>query len=148
MTWLPHKDIVKNGLLYLRRHYLSPRTWGWRLFLHLINKADDDRDPHDHPWGFWTLIIRGGYIEHVYKGGKLVSVRKLTAGNLVYRDPEHTHQVAELLGPTWTLVLAGPASRVWGFWLKDDTFVPWYEYLRRADGSVPEQLPEDRVVRL
>ena len=62
-----YRDIEKKGMgLYLRRFYLTPRTrpswwpdsWKWyRFFLHHIVRSDDDRDPHDHPWDFTSLIL-------------------------------------------------------------------------------------------
>lgn len=142
---LRHKNIQKNGLLYLRRHYLTPRRWFRRLFLHLIKRPDDDREPHDHPWAFWTLVLKGGYIENIFIKGQYSHSRKLVAGDIVFRPAEHVHKVAVVFEDTWTLVLAGPSKRVWGFWQEDNTFVPWNEYLKREDGAVPEQLPEDII---
>lgn len=34
---------------------------GWRLVLHRFPPYSDDRDPHDHPCRFWTLVLAGGY---------------------------------------------------------------------------------------
>jgi len=76
-------DIVKDGSLYLRRWYLTPRFhWpSWlldrlpakpafalqsRYFLHWILRSDDDRDPHDHPWSFCSRILDGEYLERVW----------------------------------------------------------------------------------
>jgi hypothetical protein len=151
---LPHKDIVKDGSLYLRRHYLTPRTWRYRVFLHLINREDNDRDPHSHPWKFWTLILWGGYFEVIFntldqiRGRQNPVVRFLGPFSFLFRPAEHIHMVYKLVKPTWTLVIAGPSKRVWGFYPVTGEFVPWYDYLRREDGTVPDQLPEDRVSSL
>jgi hypothetical protein len=76
-------DISKDGELYLRRFYLTPRLhlpeWllselpsSWasalrkRIFLHWIVKSDDDRDPHDHPWAFVSHVLDGFGIEKVW----------------------------------------------------------------------------------
>jgi len=144
--WLPHKDIVKNGVLYLRRHYLSPRKWRLpRWFLHLIKRPDVDRHPHDHPWGFLTLVLKGGYTEEVYHQGKFLYRREVRAGNLLWRPAEHTHKITHLHVPeVWTLVVAAPARRTWGFWTEEGEFVPWMKY-REAEDGVSEVWPEDEV---
>lgn len=80
-------DIEKEGDLYLRRWYLTPRfhppqrLLDWlvqrghlklwfllrsRYFLHWIVRSDDDRDPHDHPWPFQSRILDGEYHERVW----------------------------------------------------------------------------------
>ena len=67
----PVKDIVKspNGqtLLYLRRFIIKkPTQKKSGIFLHKIYRSDDDRDPHDHPFGFTSLILSGGYVDEHY----------------------------------------------------------------------------------
>lgn len=67
----PVKDIVKspNGqtLLYLRRFIIKkPTEKKSGIFLHKIYRSDDDRDPHDHPFGFTSLILSGGYVDEHY----------------------------------------------------------------------------------
>src|SRR6266404_3883909 len=71
---LPYRDISKviDGVetLYLRRFFLWRRGGdsnvggdGGGLFLHVIHRNDDDRDPHTHPWNFTSLILKGGYLD-------------------------------------------------------------------------------------
>lgn len=64
-----HFDIVKtvDGVqtLYLRRYYLLETRWG-NIFLHNICRSDDDPDPHDHPWNFLTVLLRGSYIDEAH----------------------------------------------------------------------------------
>jgi hypothetical protein len=143
-----HKDIVKSGELYLRRYYITPRKWPYKVMLHYIRKPDNDRDPHDHPWSFLTLILWGGYLELVFKTedqlrGKVPMISRLLRVGFVWRRAEHIHQIHSLLKPTWTLVFAGRGRRVWGFWNSFAEFIPWTSYLRREDGAIPESLPED-----
>ena len=40
------------------------RFWFGRLRLHIFHRGDDDQDPHDHPWGFWTFPLHS-YVEEV-----------------------------------------------------------------------------------
>ena len=68
---LPYRDITKivdgKEALYLRRFFLKRGKKGSTtgdeggIFLHVIHRQDDDRDPHDHPWDFTSVILKGGY---------------------------------------------------------------------------------------
>ncbi len=54
---------------YLHRYYLFIKDrvkFPINLTLHLIVKSDSPIF-HDHPWAFGTLILKGGYWEHVPK---------------------------------------------------------------------------------
>lgn len=78
MNWLErllarlfeHFDIVKNidgvDSVYLRRFYLF-KSKRFNVFLHHIMRSDDDPDPHDHPWQFWALILKGGYVNEGWR---------------------------------------------------------------------------------
>lgn len=171
-AWLynawPHFDITKevpctekDGIsdtittLYLRRFFL----WEWRKvcsgFVHNILRPDEDRDPHDHPRSFVTIVLRGGYTDErwlpEYRAsetfGTVRAVYKLNepwgpgqmeqcepdvlrAGSIRFRPAEHIHRVREVLPNTWTLTLWGPYRREWGFWKKESAqWVQWREYL-------------------
>lgn len=41
----------------------QPRPW-LALRLHHIRSSDHGGVFHDHPWSFFSLILRGGYFEH------------------------------------------------------------------------------------
>ncbi|MBX5015901.1 hypothetical protein [Rhizobium lentis] len=45
--------------------YLT-RGWIGRLRLHIFHRGDNDPDPHDHPWDFWTFPLTS-YVEEVAK---------------------------------------------------------------------------------
>lgn len=80
--------------------------------LHHWLKPDDDRAFHDHPWWFLTLVLRGGYTDHSPDGEQPVN-----AGSIHCRPALHRHTVVPYPGGAWTLILTGPKSRAWGFWL-------------------------------
>lgn len=40
------------------------RYWFGRLRLHIFHRGDNDPDPHDHPWNFWTFPLTS-YVEEV-----------------------------------------------------------------------------------
>lgn len=51
---------------YLERYYLFLKDRGekfpFNIFLHKFLKSDPD-DVHDHPWSYFTIILKGGYYE-------------------------------------------------------------------------------------
>jgi len=52
---------------YLIRHYMllqDRENFPFNVFLHKFMKGDEE-DIHDHPWGFFHLILSGGYYEHI-----------------------------------------------------------------------------------
>ena len=51
-----------EGEDYLTRLTLL-KTPLFSVRLHWIHRADYARDAHDHPWWFWSLVLRGGYVE-------------------------------------------------------------------------------------
>lgn len=61
----PHSDIGDGrGSTFFRRYDLFKCRWG-AAYLHVFFRSDHDRCLHDHPWPFWTFILRGGYWEIV-----------------------------------------------------------------------------------
>jgi hypothetical protein len=132
MTFLwPHLDILgPEGDLYLRRFFMTPKTkWYRPRFLHLINRSDEGREPHDHPGRFGTRILRKEYRENVYYprdpnravNGLVVQVRTVRAGDKLDNPIGHTHMVTLTDGPTWTWVVAWNRGKPWGFWLLHPT---------------------------
>ena len=117
-----------EGEPYLVR-FTVLKLFGWRLKLHVFVRGDEDRCLHDHPWGFWTLILFGGYHEETREG-----VKWRRPGSLLYRPAEWSHRV--ILGdtPACTLVLMGPRRRSWGF-LTRNGWVHWRDYLVPGRGG-------------
>ncbi len=118
---------------YMRRWIL--RLPWFNLRLHNILKSDEGRDLHDHPFSFWSFILRGGYIEHRpgcylndYDG--TCDCEIFTAPALVRRKATDFHRL-ELLGgaPAWTFVIASNYFRPWGFLVRG-AWVPFEEYGR------------------
>lgn len=64
-----HIDIEEGGKVYLRRWFIYPRYPQMkklepRIYLHKFHNGDNLRDPHNHPWRFTSIILKGGYWEH------------------------------------------------------------------------------------
>lgn len=140
-----YRDIVKFELgkdaLYLRRWFLP-----FHFFIHNIRRSDSDRHLHDHPWDFTSLCLRGGYIEMIGTGDdrRTLAKRWFSPFQIVRNKAEHTHIVKLFhdafaripYTSTWTLVKAGKARRVWGFWV-DGEWVDWRTYL-----GLPKDTPD------
>lgn len=165
---LAHYDIARDDALglYLRRFYLTPRSWKRKIFLHHIVRSDTDASAHDHQWRFWSFILAGRYVEHVYSpnepclmcGGMTCGddnryhLRLATPGTLLRNKATHSHWV-EIEKPVWSLVFIGKKTRTWGFWVYDkttgvDTWVQWDRYLgvEGQDGFDPNDTPAEKAV--
>ena len=125
---------------YMHR-WIARCPWG-TLRLHHVLTSDEGRDFHDHPFDFASLILRGGYLEHVpgcgcipvLPEGKHVThaaspCRVYRPGTIVRRKAEDFHRLELLDGPALTVVLAGPYRRAWGFKTAAG-WVPYEEYHR------------------
>lgn len=128
-------DIIKPDGTYLRRWFIATTRWGC-IYLHKIMRSDMDQDPHDHPWNFTSIILKGGYREHTYiwwtdQNTRLgVISHDVKPLNVIRHRAEDIHQV-KLYGnedPAWTLVFRGTYRRHWNF-IQEDGPVFWRKYL-------------------
>ena len=121
-----------DGDPYLLRVYLTPDADWWRnrlpgVYLHRFYRSDADRELHNHPWRWaLALILRGGYTEEYQQqllwagkplGQPWIEKRVMRPGSLNVITHETFHRV-ELLHPdrgAWSLFVAGPRFRDWGF---------------------------------
>lgn len=104
---------IERSSVYLRRWSLA-LPFGWSVKLHHILRPDSDRCQHDHPWGFWTLILWGGYFEEV---GAEQKINHLRPWRIAWRPPSFRHRILSLpRGHAWTLVLTRRRVREWGFY--------------------------------
>lgn len=146
--------------LYLRRWNLTPRRLPYQLLLHTFYRGDEDPDPHDHPWDFWTLPLgRRGYYEEVMDNRGRIAVGWVPPRRWTHRRRSHRHRV---LGPDYTytsslqkvgqadkfpfstLIIRRQPSRQdgpWGFWVRLDD--PVTQLCGRHLGTNPRQ--GDRV---
>lgn len=108
---------------YMHRWIL--RTPWFTVRIHHILSSDHDRDFHDHPFSFMSLILRGGYGEHRPTGAFQI----YKAGSVVYRRAEDFHRLTLIDDSAWTLVVTGPYRRPWGF-LVDTTWIGERDYFR------------------
>ena len=117
--------------IYIDRFILL-KTPLFTIMLHQIFRPDGQRDLHDHPWNFFSIILRGSYVEDTGSG-----IRECRWFNFKRKTDRHSIRKVRR-APTWTLVFTGRRTRVWGFWVKLPlqegqervafAFVPYYNY--------------------
>lgn len=122
---LQHAD----GSLYMERFWLrspSNRRDRWAVRVHHIVTEDLDRELHDHPWDFVSVILRGGYVEArpfgtepdfgAPDGGERVQLIERKAGSIAFRRATDRHRIVFVLPDTWTLFITSPKRQWWGFY--------------------------------
>lgn len=131
--WRHLKLTTGEGKTYLDRRGFQTR-W-FNLYLHHIDAPDPGRALHNHPWVFWSFVLRGGYREEVRKHPRgadglyhaetrLRSWRRWTLHTMRLTD---WHRIVKVEPDTWTLILTGRYKQKWGF-LTPDGFVPHEQY--------------------
>lgn len=81
--------------------------------------------PHDHPWWFISIILRGGYTEEVctpdnfrMAGNVWIPEKYCSIRFFNFKNNTDLHRITSFRYPregAWTLVLTGPIRREWGF---------------------------------
>lgn len=147
-SWIDIPSKKTPGEVYLRRLRILQTPW-FAFYLHFINEADFDRDAHDHPWTFWSWVLRGGYVEKISRkfvvppeGREVVlpftqAWKRWSVHKMRVTD---AHQITEVWPGTMTFVVTGRRRRNWGFWTPDG-FVVWTRYLKTqfaAEDLAPE----------
>lgn len=154
---------------YLLRWYITPwsgwfrdipesqfTAWHkfWRslpnIYLHKFLRDDDDRALHDHPWPSLSIILKGGYIEHLPEDRK----RYCRRWAVIPRSATHRHRIELYKGcwifpekglpvqqevmPAWTIFITWRKIREWGFWCPSTTgfrFVHWEKFTAPEDSG-------------
>lgn len=115
---------------YLRRWWVIPRNAFANVYLHEVNKSDDDRAMHDHPWANSSYILFGGYIEHTPEGS---FIRR--EGDFVERPAHALHRLEINPGESCiSLFCTGPKVREWGFQCLKG-WVHWRDFTSPTDSS-------------
>lgn len=113
---------------YLRRWWVIPRNPFANIYLHWINRSDDDRALHDHSWDNVSVLLSGGYREHTPDG-----TFDRSAGDVVQRKATDLHRLELVDGqPALSLFITGPKVREWGFDCPNG-WVPWQQFTGFAE---------------
>lgn len=114
---------------YMLRWWKIKRNAFFNCYYHIVRRSDDDKALHDHPWWNFSIVLAGGYFEHVInEGGVNVktfypagSVRFRRSGSFAHRLEleRYSERAAKWLAgqekPVHTIFIAGPTLRRWGF---------------------------------
>lgn len=132
--------------MMLRWEFLDLKVM--KAMVHYFPAEVSDRDPHDHPRSFVTLVLRGNYRDESWETGDETHTasgiplppphgERLSAGAVKYRSAKHMHIVETDRVGCWTLVIMGPLVREWGFRRLDTGgWWPWGKYIQRFGGVV------------
>lgn len=142
---IPAKD--GSGDTYLFRYRIIKTPFGG-IYLHHILMADTDRDPHDHPFRFWSFVLSGGYSEEIFEDLSYDLGDGVLCAERIYRrrwlrhswhrmDTNAAHMITRVLPKTKTLVFVGPRVREWGFWTQT-AWVHWVPYVKQYYAPLPD----------
>lgn len=128
-----------DGSDYMGRWWLMPRflltkdengnpyPYRWLpiiIRLHHIRSPDWDRDLHDHPSTYRTILLRGAYVERDINGVSWLRQQ----GETVLAPASKFHNIEQISeGGVWTIFIMRKKTNNWGF-LVDGNKVPWREY--------------------
>jgi hypothetical protein len=107
--------------------------------IHHIAREDLDRDLHDHPFDFRSIVLRGWYVEQDIYGVK----RLVNAGDTYVSRAERFHRIDSVSpGGVWTLFILGTRRNGWGF-LVGGRKVAWREYLNAPESAYRDPYPQE-----
>jgi len=126
------KEIIsKEGNVHFRRWRILQTPW-FAIYVHNILRSVEDKDPHDHPWWFMSLILWGGYVEDRVDENGRKSRHYRFAGRMFSCKTTEFHKI-RLMRPTWTLVLTGPRTHeLWGY-MTEDGWIDHVTYRERKN---------------
>lgn len=121
-AFMKRRLIGSGDDVYLDRTYIV-QTPLFGIMFHRIFRPDNQRDLHDHPFNFLSIVLLGSYYEDTVDGP-----RHRRWFN--WKRAEDRHSIREVSRrPVWTLVFTGRRRRTWGFWVDGGTrWVKWSEY--------------------
>jgi hypothetical protein len=130
-------DLDDPTQVYLKRWRIIQTPY-FGIYLHKILLPDGDRNPHNHPWDFWSFILKGQYTEE-FKIARGTHERPNTwrRGSFHKMWIHNFHRITLLEVPTWTLVFTGKRVQDWGF-LDGLEFIPHAQYIK-------DHYPDGRV---
>jgi hypothetical protein len=118
-----------NYTVYMTRWVLG------RLRFHVIHRDDQDPDPHDHPWDFWTFPLTTYYEEWYQMDPPVMTINEVKRFKLHFRPAEYLHRVIgrpngkKIVSIVWT----SKKKQDWAFVnFKTNARIPWKEYVWRT----------------
>ena len=134
VVWMRMTIPCKNGLEYLTRLRIVQTPY-FGIFLHDIHEDDSDRCCHNHPWTFFSFVVRGWYSERLYPNpvvdpqNYVVKVHRRFSLHRMDRESAHRLTYAET--GLKTLIFVGPRRATWALF-DAGRFVEWQAYEREV----------------
>lgn len=146
---------------YMDRWYIIPPEWNlpWCVRLHHIRRHDLARSPHNHPYAFHSIVLRGFYVEE-----QILGVPPMAEGcewiafpvREVYHFPfkwhkiarQRYHRITEMsAGCVWTVIVhpRKPKEYEWGYLGEDGKHIPHAEYNRPPGYELAKDKLQPRV---
>lgn len=137
--WFMCKEIrSKTGILHFQRYRIIQTPW-FGIFIHYIERSDEDKDPHNHPWNFLSIILKDSYTEELYDRTltdyvkvrwrrHVVKIKRFGFLSFLYRNFAYDFHKITVHSPVWSLVFTGPrVNPKWGY-LTDSEFIDFKTY--------------------
>jgi hypothetical protein len=126
-----------DGEVYLERWGLELGRKGrfGGVFVHHMNAPDPGADLHDHPWWFFSIILKGSYDEQraLTRTPHKTECRLRKRFSIGSTARTLCHTIFAVEPGTWTLVVHGPRRGDWGFYTPEGwTYHENYDYARRG----------------
>jgi hypothetical protein len=124
--------IGKQNNPMMKRVRVIQTPW-FGIYVHFIYREDLDPWSHDHPWNFWRMVLKGGYIENYSDDPSrgLFSPQMILPWRPLWFPTNHAHRITMVKPGTVSLVLVGRKQRTWGFWRPKrgaDDRREWHDY--------------------
>lgn len=149
----PRSDIALDGDLYMRRWRFGAE-WMPGFRVHNLVRSDKDRELHDHPFDFVSIILKGGYFEWTPTADGGQQRKWYGPGSVIRRRAEDLHRIElnrrptlfEQSGvyvagsggediPAWTLVFRSRHRREWGF-MTPAGWVHWKQFVAAHNNTI------------
>lgn len=123
--WADIPSKSNSEFVYLRRLRVIQTPW-FAFYIHWIKEPDLDRYPHDHPWNFFSFVLRGFYSENLYVdlSGDVSDSKVHKTFSLHHMSMDIAHKITSVSENLVTLVFTGKRKRTWYFWTENG-FVEW-----------------------
>lgn len=127
---------------YLIRYTICNNNWFSIKIHHLL--ISDDYCLHDHPWHFYSLILKGGYYEHTPVKDQHKNILTKTFDSrfdsimrkwykpfsFLSRPAHWIHRLELPEGKDcWTFVITFKKTKEWGFFTENFGFINWKKYI-------------------
>jgi hypothetical protein len=113
---------------YMLRWWWIPRNAYFNVYLHHVLRSDDDRALHDHPWYSFSLILQGGYNEHMIQAGGIHTRDWYQKGAMRFRPSGKYNSDPVMEQDTITISITGPVLRRWGFHHPSGGWIDAYDW--------------------